>query len=146
MPDAPGDRPPDARDTGGAGIGEAATGVVATVLDYLHARVELLLLEAREARGELFLRLACVVTGGFFLLVTHAALCVALVGWLSQSRDWPWPLTTLGLAGAHAATAIFLLTLAKRKFSQKPFRDSLEELERDRDWLRRRGDRNRPPR
>lgn len=146
MSDAPGAHPPDSRDGSGADFGEAATGVVATLLDYLHARLELLALEAREARSDLLQRVACVVTGAFFLLVTHAALCVALVGWLSESLGWPWPLTTLGLAGAHGAAAFLLLILAKRKFSQKPFRDSLDELERDRDWLRRGRDRSRPPR
>ncbi|MCB1089125.1 MAG: hypothetical protein KDM63_18965, partial [Verrucomicrobiae bacterium] len=50
------------------GIGSMASGMLATLLDYLHARVELLALEAREARVEVLMRLVCGGAGAAFLL------------------------------------------------------------------------------
>ncbi len=133
---------PDSQDSGdpspaSPGLGESATGILATVLDYAHARLELLSLEAREARGALLGRLICAIVGGFFLLIAYLALCVAAVGWVSANREWSWPLTTFGLAAAHLVAAFLLLVAVRRRFTRPPFRDSLRELEEDRDWLRR---------
>ncbi|MCB1230951.1 MAG: phage holin family protein [Verrucomicrobiae bacterium] len=139
---------PAPQDSGGSspaspGIGESATGILSTVLDYIHARLELLALETREAKDALLGRLVCGVVGGFFLLVAYAALCVGAVGWLSKRQGWPWPLTTFGLAGLHLFIAALLLVAVRRRFTQPPFRDSLRELEEDRNWLRRHRKRDR---
>lgn len=137
MPEEPDSRSPGDSRSGSPGLGESATGLLASGLDYLHARLELLTLEAREAKGDLLSRVILAFVGGFFFLITYLALCVGLVGWLSQKQDWPWPLTTFGLAGAHALIGLLLFAIARRKFGRPPFRDSLRELDEDRAWLRR---------
>jgi uncharacterized membrane protein YqjE len=126
------------------GIGETATGAVASVLDYLHARLALLTLEAKEAQGALIWRLIGGIVALVFFLFAYAALCVGLVGWLSARQGWPWPITTLGLAAAHLIVGVALLLAVKQKFRQPPFRDSTREWEKDREWLNQHRNRRRP--
>ena len=113
-----------------------ASGMLATLLDYLHARVELLALEAREARVAVLMRLVCGVAGAAFLLIAWIGLVTAAIGWLSRHFHWPWPLVTAGMALLHLVAGLGLLLAARRRFAQPPFRDSLNELEKDRQWLK----------
>jgi uncharacterized membrane protein YqjE len=123
--------------SGTVGLGGMTAGILGTVIDYLHARVALLGLEAREARSAILFRIICGVAGGFFLMVTWIALIVGAVGWLAESRGWPWPLVAVGCAVIHLGAALALLLAARRRFAESPFRDSLNELEKDRQWLKR---------
>ncbi len=143
MPDLRGDPEAPGPSANTPGLGESATGLVASILDYLQARLSLLILEGREARGELLWRTLCWVVGITFLLIAYFATCVGLVGWLSARFSWPWPLTTLGLAGFHLVMGLVFLLAVRRRFREIPFRDSLREWEKDREWLRRH--RNRQP-
>lgn len=139
MPDHPDAqrRPQPADHATGGGIGETAAGALATLLDYFHARLALLALEAREARGAFVARIACGGAALCFLLVGWMALVAGAIGWISQSAGWPWPRVALGLAAAHLFAGCGFLLAARRRFSVSPFRDSLNELEKDRQWLKR---------
>ena len=134
-PDAQRRRPAD--EMPGGGIGETAAGALGTLLDYFHARLSLLALEAREARGSFVARIVCGLAACCFLLVGWMALVAGAIGWISKSTDWPWPLVALGLAAVHLFAGCGFLLAARRRFSEPPFRDSLNELEKDRQWLKR---------
>lgn len=133
----------DPSQAGAPHLAQSATGVLGSILDYLHARIGLLSFEASEAKNDLLGRIICLAICGFFLLIAYAAVCIALIGFLHHRFGWPWPLVTLGLAIVHAFIAAVLFGIARRRFSQPPFRDSAREWERDRAWLNRH--RNRPP-
>lgn len=138
----PAPRGDDTRPTGPApaefpGFGETATGAIASIFDYFHARLSLLILEGQEAKGALLWRIVSGVLGAFFLLIAYAAFCVGLIGLLSAKFSWAWPQTTLGLAAAHFIVGLIFLLAVRRRFQQLPFRDSIGELEKDREWLHR---------
>lgn len=133
---------PESAGTGAPHLAQSATGVLGSILDYLHARVSLLSFEAKEARSDLLGRIVCLAICAFFLLIAYTALCVGVIGVLSHRYQWPWPIVTLGAAVLHAVIAVILFAIARRRFSQPPFRDSTREWERDRAWLDRH--RNRP--
>lgn len=135
MPEPDVDRP--RAGSGNPGIGESAAGILGSLLDYAHARVALFFLEAREARAAIGFRLACAAVGAFFLLIAWLALLAGGIGWLSRHQGWPWPAVTLAAAAGHLLAGLVLLAVAKRRFSEPPFRDSLRELEKDRHWLKR---------
>ena len=69
--------------------------------------------------------------------VQRVGVCIGVVGILAHRYQWPWPIVTLGLAVFHAAIAVILFAIARRRFSQVPFRDSTREWDRDRAWLNR---------
>ena len=138
----PAPRGDDTRPTGPAsaeppGFGETATGAIASIFDYFHARLSLLILEGQEAKGALLWRIVSGILGAFFLLIAYAAFCAGLIGWLSSRYAWAWPLTTLGMAATHLIIGLIFLLAVRRRFRQLPFRDSIGELEKDREWLHR---------
>lgn len=128
---------PGAPGHGRAGLADLTSDILATGLDYLHARLALLSLEAREARSAILFRLLCGFAGAFFLALAWLGSMVALVAWLARSQGWPWPAVAAACAGAHLLAGLALLLAARRRFAEPPFRDSLNELEKDRQWLRR---------
>lgn len=129
----PGDGDAPAR----GGIGSLAAGTLGSIFDYLEARLSLFRIEATEARGRIVRRVIAAVAGAFFLLVAYAAAIVGAVAWISDHFGKPWPLVTLAAAGAHLLAGLLLLLAAKKRFGDPPFRDSLGEFQRDRQWLRR---------
>lgn len=128
---------PGGSGSGRSGLADLTADILATGLDYLHARLALLSLEAREARSAILFRLLCGLAGTFFLGLAWFGAMVGLVGWLARSQSWPWPVVALACAGAHLLAGLILLLAARRRFAEPPFRDSLNELEKDRQWLRR---------
>ncbi|MEX2580662.1 MAG: phage holin family protein [Verrucomicrobiales bacterium] len=104
-------------------------------LDSLHARWDLLRLEAREAGRDLVLRLLCFLVAGLFCLLAYLAALTGAVAWLAASQGWEWYIVALVAAGIHLAGAVVLVLVGKRRFGRPPFRDSLAELKRDREWV-----------
>lgn len=78
------------------------------------------------------------------LLGTYAAGVAALVGWLVQSQGLSWPAAAGFVALGHLLLAVILLLLASRRSEGELFPDSVAELRRDREILRRRSERSRP--
>jgi uncharacterized membrane protein YqjE len=128
----------------GIGIGSLSAGALASLLDHLEARAELFRWEAREARSRLLRRLVCLATGVLMLLATYVLGITALVGWLVQSRGLSWPESTGWVALGHLIAGLLFLLFARSRGKNDLFPDSLAELRRDREALRRRSERTRP--
>lgn len=116
-------------------FGSSMRGAALGALEYLEARLALLRFEAKEAGRDLFVRVLCLLVAAGFCAIAYLALLVAAIGWISASREWPWPHVTGGAAALHLALAVLLILVAKRRFSRPPFQDSFAEWERDREWL-----------
>ncbi|HQW28822.1 MAG: phage holin family protein [Verrucomicrobiales bacterium] len=116
-------------------LGDALRKTLIGSLDYLHARLALLRLEAREAGGDLLLRLIGFIVAGAFCGLAYITALAGTIGWIATAGDWPWYKVTLAIAGFHLLVAVGLVLYAKRRFGQPPFRDSLAEFQRDRQWL-----------
>ncbi|MCB1205389.1 MAG: phage holin family protein [Verrucomicrobiae bacterium] len=128
----------------GIGIGSLSAGVLASLLDHLEARADLFRWEAREARSRLLRRLACLLAGGLMLVATYALGIAALVGWLVQSRELSWPAAAGWVALGQLILGTILLLMARGREGNPLFPDSIAELRRDREALRRRSERTRP--
>ena len=130
------------------GIGSLSAEALCSLLDHLEARADLFRWEAREAKSRLLRRLIFLLLGAWMLIAACAVGVAALVAWLAESRGLGWPaaagVVALGLLLAGAV----LLLLARRRETTALFPDSIAELRRDRQNLRRRTDatRRREPR
>jgi uncharacterized membrane protein YqjE len=123
-------RPGSARD-----LGEVITDSIGNVVDYLHLRSILIRLEAREAGAELGKKVALLAAAGLFFAIGYFGLVVAAVAWAVGSLDWSWPVAIAIAAGIHLTIAFLAFLLSRRHLRQAPFRDTLRELEKDRQWL-----------
>jgi uncharacterized membrane protein YqjE len=120
---------------GRGGLRHFAAGAFANILDYLQIRLTLFSLEVREARSELIRRGLCVAGGLFFGLFAYGCLLTGGIAGLAALFGCEWFVIALIAAFLHLGVAISLLLSATRRFSSPPFRDTLNEFEKDRQWL-----------
>lgn len=118
------------------GLGDLTSSTLAALLDHLLIRIKLFQFEAREIRGELLLKLFVLLTAFLFFALGYIALLTGGVGMAIAHFGWPWPTTVLGVGGLHVFFAFLLLTIARKRLSQTAFRDTLGEIEKDRQWLK----------
>ncbi len=126
------------------GIGPLLAGALGTLLDHLEARADLFRWEAREAKSRLLRRIVCTVAGSVLLLAAYAIGVAALVGWVAESRSMTWPMAAFAVALGHLLLAVVLFLLARSGSGGALFSDSLAELRRDREALRRKAGSTRP--
>jgi uncharacterized membrane protein YqjE len=128
----------------GLGLGSLSAGALSSLLDHLEARADLFRWEAREVRSRLVQRIAFLLIGLVMLVAAYAVGVAALVGWLAQSLGLSWPVAAGYVALGHLLIGAILLLLARRRGKGELFPDSIAELRRDRELLRRRTERTRP--
>jgi uncharacterized membrane protein YqjE len=116
-------------------LGEVVTDSIGNIVDYLHLRGILVRLEASEAGAELGKKVALLAVAGLFFAIGYVALVTAAVAWAVASLEWSWPVA-IAIAGGIHLTIAFLAFLISRRHPRQPlFRDTLRELEKDRQWL-----------
>ena len=133
--DAERDRERDRARGSSRDLGEIVTDSIGNIVDYLHLRGILVRLEAREAGAELGKKVALLAAAGLFFAIGYFCLVAAAVAWAVASLDWSWPLAIAVAGGIHVGVALLAFFLSRRHPRQALFRDTLNELEKDRQWL-----------
>ncbi|MFK5920664.1 MAG: phage holin family protein [Verrucomicrobiota bacterium] len=116
-------------------MGDLTASTLAAFTDHILARLSLFQLEAKEIRGELLFKLFVILTAFLFFALAYLTLLTGAIGMLTIHFDWSWPKVVLVTGGIHLFVAFLLLIIAKKRLSQTAFRDSLKEIEKDRQWL-----------
>lgn len=106
-----------------------------TFLGHFQARAQLFVLEAYEASRILGTRAAHLAIGGSLLLLGYVLFVVAFIPLIADSLSIPWEFVCLVAAGLHVLAGGLLLRFAKEVFSKPMFESTLNELEKDREWL-----------
>jgi uncharacterized membrane protein YqjE len=110
----------------------------AALLDYVHARLSLVRIEAREATSHAAIT-AGLAVGGFVVLVfSYLFLVLAGVFALSQAFESPfsWAWAALIAFGLHLAAAAVLILLVVRRIKRPVFQHTIAELRKDKGWLK----------
>ncbi|MDF1739161.1 MAG: phage holin family protein [Verrucomicrobiales bacterium] len=129
------DSPDSSRSSAKGGLGDAVIDALIGSVDCFHARLNLLQFEAKEAGTDLVVRLICFLVAAIFCGLAYLITLVGGIAWVSISQEWTWYKVTLIVAGIHLLLAVILVAIGKRRFGRKPFRDSVDEFKRDREWL-----------
>jgi uncharacterized membrane protein YqjE len=112
--------------------------LIAAKLGYLRARLKLAGLEGKEAaiHGGVILGLAVgaliALIFGYFLLILGLVFLIALA--FGGGNAWIWVL--LAAAVLHIAGAAALLLIAKAKLGAPLFPLTLDEFQKDQEWLK----------
>ena len=117
------------------GLPESIRLTLASAMGYMHARLELLSLEAKDAGGnyiKLAIVLVCAVmfllTGLLFLLMSAVYAVAALF-----SFRWGW--VFLGFGVFSIALVVGLALVAKARFKVASFPATVAEFKKDKEWL-----------
>jgi len=119
------------------GIVRQATLLLAAVLAYFRARLELAGLEGREA-GEHWLKIVALAVAalvalvfGWFFLCFAIVFLVALL--FESAHAWIW--ITLAMALLHLVAGAGLLWAVKTMIAHPVFAATIEEFKKDQQWL-----------
>lgn len=137
-PGDPSDRPE------GIGIGSLSAAALSSLLDHLEARADLFRWEIGEAKSRLVRRMGLLFAGAVMLVGAYVVGVAALVAWLAIGLALDWPAAAGIVSLGHLLIGVVFLLLARRRDTRELFPDSIAELRRDRELLRRRTDSTRP--
>ncbi len=118
----------------------SARAVLIAGIDYLHGRLDLARLEGKEAGRHLIGMLVLIGVGILFLFLAYAGVVAARVFLAAEAADWRWEFMVLAVAGAHFVVGVAIMLAVKFRARKTLFRDSIEELKRDQEWLRKKTD------
>jgi uncharacterized membrane protein YqjE len=135
---APADRPPmvtaPAHEEGGSLFSHR---LLDPVLKYLEGRGLLLSIEAKEAVSQIAFLLIVAAVCCVTLFVAWSMLATALVGLLVSSFGWSWIKAVAIAGGVHALVTLGgVLLIWRRARSGTWFKETFNELKKDRLWLR----------
>ena len=107
----------------------------ATAIEFVEARLALIITEARDARRASAQRLVALIVMALCLTVGWMTLMVGLIGLLaSRLEHWQWYHVTLAIAAGHFIIAGLAL-LVLRRAGPTNFPLTRQELRKDRSWL-----------
>lgn len=121
----------------GPGFGTLLTESLGAFIDHLEARLELLRLEANEARAWLLRRVVAALVAVTSVAFAYLLLWIGLIGWIARASGIGWFFVTLMAAGLHLLIALGCWVATRRPFSGSPFEATLAEFHHDRERLRR---------
>jgi uncharacterized membrane protein YqjE len=121
---------------GRAGLFGNLLALTNTLAIFVESRFALFAKESKTALGQLIALIAA--TGAALLLFAfgYVFLIGSAVFALARIAEMSWISISLIAAGVHFLLAIVCLLVARAMMKKPPFRETLEELKKDREWLR----------
>jgi uncharacterized membrane protein YqjE len=136
-------RPPSGEGSEDGSARESAKVLRDGLRDHLHARAELLGIEAREASEVVAHKGTLGIAAVALLFFAYALLLLALISllglwvesWSENFAGFGWQLAAIGAGSIHFLIALILIKKLKRKPAQPLFEYSRAEFHKDRAWL-----------
>ena len=127
-------------------LGETSGFIKDALSGFVAARVELASIEAKEAAMYAAKKAVYGIVLGMSLFFAWALVLAGLTGalapmateWLAGKIDWlpGWAAVLFGLATLHTVVALICVVLLKKKPSTPLFELSRQEIENDKQWLK----------
>jgi uncharacterized membrane protein YqjE len=127
---------PPRNPAGHSGLLENALGLISAVAGFFESRFVLLAQESKSAAVQLLILVGCVIAALALCLMGYVFLIVSAVVGLAHLLGTSWPVVALVVALLHFIIAGVLLLVARSRMTKPMFRDSLDELKKDREWLK----------
>ena len=127
---------PSRNPAGHSGLLDNALGLISAVVAFFESRFVLLAQESKSAAVQLLILVGCVIVALALCLMGYVFLIVgAVVGLVARLgvRDLE---AHEVVAMVHFIIAGVLLVVARSRITKPMFRDSIDELKKDREWLK----------
>ena len=121
---------------GHSGLLDNALGLISAVVAFFESRFVLLAQESKSAAVQLLILVACVVAALTLCVMGYVFLIVSVVVGIAHLLGTSWPVVALVVALLHFIIAGVLLLVARSWITKPMFRDSIDELKKDREWLK----------
>jgi uncharacterized membrane protein YqjE len=127
---------PSRNPAGHSGLLDNALGLISAVVSFFGSRFGLLAQESKSAGVQLLILVGCVIAALALCLMGYVFLIVSAVVGLAHLLGISWPVVALVVALLHFIIAGVLLVVARSRITKPMFRDSIDELKKDREWLK----------
>ncbi len=121
---------------GHSGLLDNALGLISAVVAFFESRFVLLAQESKSAAVQLLILVGCVIAALALCVMGYVFLIVSAVVGLAHLLGTSWPVIALVVALVHFIIAGVLLLVARSRITKPMFRDSIDELKKDREWLK----------
>jgi uncharacterized membrane protein YqjE len=121
---------------GHSGLLDNALALISAVVAFFEGRFVLLAQESKSAAVQLLILVGCVIAALALCLMGYVFLIVSAVVGLAHLLGTSWPVVALVVALLHFIIAGVLLVVARSRITKPMFRDSIDELKKDREWLK----------
>jgi uncharacterized membrane protein YqjE len=110
--------------------------LLSAVADFFESRLALATQESKSAAMQILILIGCLVFAGVLCVMGYVFLVVSAIVGLAHlaGTSWPWIALIVGLV--HFIIAMVLLLVARSRITKPMFRDTVDELKKDREWLK----------
>ncbi|PYK24189.1 MAG: hypothetical protein DME59_14390 [Verrucomicrobia bacterium] len=128
--------PPSRNPAGHSGLLDNALALVSAVAEFFESRFALIAQESKAAALQMLILVACVIAALALCVMGYVFLIVSAVVGLAHLLGTSWPVVALVVALVHFIIAGVLLLVARSRITKPMFRDTVDELKKDREWLK----------
>src|SRR5215831_13265052 len=128
--------PPSQNPAGHSGFFENALALLTAAADFFESRLALAAKESKSAALQILIMIGSLLFAGLLCVMGYVFLIVSAIAGLAHlaGTSWPWIALIVGLV--HFIIALVLLLIARSRITKPMFRDTVDELKKDREWLR----------
>jgi uncharacterized membrane protein YqjE len=130
--ESPGSRNP----TGHSGLLGSALALISAAAEFFETRFALLAKESRSAAVQMLILIASLVVAMALSVMGYVFLVVSAIVGLAYLLGTSWPWIALMVAVLHFIIALLCLLIARSRITKPLFRATLDELKKDREWLK----------
>ena len=128
---------PSSRNPAGhSGLIDNALGLLSAIVEFFEIRFALAAQESKAAALQLLILVGCVIAALALCLMGYVFLIVSAVVGIAHLLGTSWPVVALVVALVHFIIAGVLLLVARSRITKPMFRDTRDELKKDREWLK----------
>lgn len=127
---------PSRNPAGHSGLLENALGLISALVAFFESRFVLLSQESKSAAVRLLVLVGCVIAALALCVMGYVFLIVSVVVGIAHLLGTSWPVVALVAALLHFIVAGALLLVARTRITKPMFPDSIDELKKDREWLK----------
>jgi uncharacterized membrane protein YqjE len=128
---------PSSRNPAGrSGLIDNALGLLSAIVEFFEIRFALAAQESKAAALQLLILVGCVIAALALCVMGYVFLIVSAVVGVAHLLGTSWPVVALVVALVHFIIAGALLLVARSRITKPMFRDTRDELKKDREWLK----------
>jgi uncharacterized membrane protein YqjE len=128
--------PPSRNPAGHSGLFDNALALISAVVEFFEIRFAMVAQESKAAAVQMLILVGCVIAALALLVMGYVFLIVSAVVGIAHLLGTSWPVVALVVALVHFIIAGVLLLVARTRITKPMFRDTVDELKKDREWLK----------
>jgi uncharacterized membrane protein YqjE len=121
---------------GHAGLLQNLLALTSALAEFFESRFALLAEESKSAALQVLILAGCLIFALLLCAIGYIFLVTGLVAGLAHLVGISWPWIAFVAAALHFIVALVLVLIARSRMTKPFFRATLDELKKDREWLK----------